>query len=1073
MANAIQIKRSIVAVKVPVAGDLAVGELAVNLTDKKIFSKDASNTIIELAAGGGGGASFEVGEVMLATSTPTTGTWLETGKYYSKTAYPALAAEIGDVVDFGTPVAVSQAQLPQNFSTYAKYPTATNGTVTVAVGINGYIQKTTDGSNWVGVPSAIAASFSSVYYLNGNFVAVGAQGTVVTSTDGVAWTARVTPSTSTLNTAAYGNGVYVIPAGNKAVYSTDLVTWTLSTSTTGGNYIVFGNGVFVTSSGFSSSDGNTWVSGGLSGLFYDIIYANGLFVIVGQTGVTYTSPDGVTWTARSTGSDRLNKVIYDNGLFVVVGDNGACYTSPDGITWTARTTLTNSYVSLQSVVWNGSAYVAVGLFGVYFTSPDGVTWTQAKDVSFSDFYGVSVINGKTIAFGTTSSVILAGATRSEILQNGFWNYTVSASSATNPRVIAYNGSSQYVAVGTSGVILTSPDGLEWTGQSSSAFANFDKVQYVNGNYIVMGGNGSNANLLTSNNGITWSSQTAGTSIKNAAAFGAGVYVVVGATNTIMIDNIFSSSDLATWTSRSAGSLTFNDVIYANSLFVAVGGAGACYSSTDGITWTSRSAGSTTFQRIIYENGLFVAVGSSGTIRTSTDGITWTARTSNVSGQLNDVIWNGSLFCAVGASGVITTSSDGVTWTARTPGDTATTLMNISWNGTRFVATNVTNAGCVWVSTDGITWSRVSTVCPTNVTQTVYSAYLGGKFLAIGAGFIQTSTDGINWTNANQVQYVPGAIAKLYKLGGFYYALTTAGLFQSTDGIAFSAVRSIRQGAVLSMAYSGSEWLLVSSAVNRQPQVFYKSTNGTTWTKSADFGTLTSTGTIAGTAIDVVYANGNFISGQTITSAQNIFFAIYTSPDGVTWTGRQTPYLAVPQTVMASNGETVVFGTSNAGVFKSTDGGVSWTQLTSTVSTPVIYSNGAWVFNSISNHTVSPDLSNFYSTLITASAQVPSSIYVSGNKIAAISTQNKIYFNNSSSGYVALPSIGNANVTYIVTNKEIPVRGTTALIAIAKTADKLPNLILETPLYSYDTATTFWIPPSNAGVGQQAYIYAGA
>jgi hypothetical protein len=48
MSNTIQIKRSSTAASVPTAGQLAVGELAVNLADKKLFTKDASNAVVEL-----------------------------------------------------------------------------------------------------------------------------------------------------------------------------------------------------------------------------------------------------------------------------------------------------------------------------------------------------------------------------------------------------------------------------------------------------------------------------------------------------------------------------------------------------------------------------------------------------------------------------------------------------------------------------------------------------------------------------------------------------------------------------------------------------------------------------------------------------------------------------------------------------------------------------------------------------------------------------------------------------------------------------------------------------------------
>jgi hypothetical protein len=41
-------KRSSVTSKIPLPGDLDIGELAINLADKKIFSKNVSNEVIDL-----------------------------------------------------------------------------------------------------------------------------------------------------------------------------------------------------------------------------------------------------------------------------------------------------------------------------------------------------------------------------------------------------------------------------------------------------------------------------------------------------------------------------------------------------------------------------------------------------------------------------------------------------------------------------------------------------------------------------------------------------------------------------------------------------------------------------------------------------------------------------------------------------------------------------------------------------------------------------------------------------------------------------------------------------------------
>ena len=63
---------------------------------------------------------------------------------------------------------------------------------------------------------------------------------------------------------------------------------------------------------------------------------------VGYSGTILTSPEGTTWTERTSGtSEDLYDVTYGNGLFVVVGENGTIITSPDEYFWTERTSVTS------------------------------------------------------------------------------------------------------------------------------------------------------------------------------------------------------------------------------------------------------------------------------------------------------------------------------------------------------------------------------------------------------------------------------------------------------------------------------------------------------------------------------------------------------------------------------------------------------------------------------------------------------------------------------------------------------------------------------------------------------------
>jgi hypothetical protein len=91
--------------------------------------------------------------------------------------------------------------------------------------------------------------------------------------------------------------------------------------------------------GGGSGVGTTWTSRTSQGnLLNGVAYGNGTFVAVGRNGTILTSPDGVGWTQRTSGtSNHLNGVTYGNGLFVAVGERGAILTSPDGVNWTLRT----------------------------------------------------------------------------------------------------------------------------------------------------------------------------------------------------------------------------------------------------------------------------------------------------------------------------------------------------------------------------------------------------------------------------------------------------------------------------------------------------------------------------------------------------------------------------------------------------------------------------------------------------------------------------------------------------------------------------------------------------------------
>ena len=90
----------------------------------------------------------------------------------------------------------------------------------------------------------------------------------------------------------------------------------------------------------SSDDGATWNNRAAINGSGTIRYLNGQFIAVAASGQIQTSPDGITWTLRTSGTaNQLRDVAFGGGVFAACGNTGTVVTSPDGITWTLRTGL--------------------------------------------------------------------------------------------------------------------------------------------------------------------------------------------------------------------------------------------------------------------------------------------------------------------------------------------------------------------------------------------------------------------------------------------------------------------------------------------------------------------------------------------------------------------------------------------------------------------------------------------------------------------------------------------------------------------------------------------------------------
>jgi hypothetical protein len=268
-----------------------------------------------------------------------------------------------------------------------------------------------------------------------------------------------------------------------------------------------------------------------------------------------------------------------------------------------------------------------------------------------------------------------------------------------------------LAVGASGTILASKDGLTWAPQVSGTTATL-RALAANPLFVAVGDSGT---ILTcAATGTTWTPRASGTThdLRNVFSSGA-LFVAVGSAGTIL-----TSSNGITWEAAHSG--TTKDLhavtqgsIPGHKMYVAVGKGGTILTSHDATIWTAQASGTTEDLLSItggnsYGNPLLVAVGSAGTILTSLDSVTWIPQVSGVAANLNAVLCT-HIFIALGDGGVVITSEDGIQWDPQVSGTTSDLMGIDHWDPDELKASQYYAVGADGVIATSPEWLGVSSL----------------------------------------------------------------------------------------------------------------------------------------------------------------------------------------------------------------------------------------------------------------------------------------------------------------------------------------------------------------------------
>jgi hypothetical protein len=217
--------------------------------------------------------------------------------------------------------------------------------------------------------------------------------------------------------------------------------------------------------------------------------------------------------------------------------------------------------------------------------------------------------------------------------------------------------------------------------------------------------------------------------------------------------IYVSDNGADWTLVSVPEYYWVSLAYADGLYVAVSGEGYYITSEDGLDWSEEVfLTDCNWSEITFGNGVFVAVASGyseSAVKVSEDGINWSNPTTLINKNWQDVLFVEGRFLAISSNGDIMTSTGGYDWTLENDkiGSEFEGLEDVAFGNGVYVLANVKNdAGEIWSSTDGLSWSKQTTHEDVEWGSVAYGA---GYFIAVAEyGYsgvnAMISTDGVQW-----------------------------------------------------------------------------------------------------------------------------------------------------------------------------------------------------------------------------------------------------------------------------------------------------------------------------------------
>jgi photosystem II stability/assembly factor-like uncharacterized protein len=433
-----------------------------------------------------------------------------------------------------------------------------------------------------------------------------------------------------------------------------------------------------------------------------------------------------------------------------------------------------------------------------------------------------------------------------------------------------------------------------------------------------------SNVFAGTSGGIFKSNTNGATWKNVSNINTQCFLVKGSeifAGTLERGAIVSTDEGNTWFQRDPGFTRWIRAFAIKDSLIFAGGAGMFKSTDDGASWITIENGMSAYQAMV--TGIAIdslnlyATSEAGLMISTDQGNSWSEVTSNAlpNGTTNCIIIRNPIIMVGTPGGMVRSTDDGISWNSDNLGlpkiaGFYTPILSLAIYQNQFFAG--TSSGFYISSDSGASWYSSNVGLPGNQ---IFSVALNDTDIfaaTINNGVYRSIDSGKSWISASS-GIVMSEVKSIAGNGPNIYAVMDYdSLYTSTDnGNTWLADTSLHTGEIASVTLIGQKVYASTSS-----GIYVSSDNGKTWN------------TINGGIMDTTYPTMLVQSGSNLISATQSGGRVFlSSNNGSTWgnVGQGLPALAS----LTATTTTVIAG-AHDGVHVSTDNGETWTNVNDTL-----------------------------------------------------------------------------------------------------------------------------------------------